>query len=95
MPRKERITEPGFYHLINRGVERRNIFLEPEDYDTFLIVLNQVFKQYKIKLHTYCLMTNHYHLLIETTEQNISDAMRKLNSQYPIYFNKKYNRSGH
>ena len=95
MPRKERITDAGFYHIINRGVERRNIFLEPEDYDIFLITLYDVFKQYKIKLHTYCLMTNHYHLLIETTDKNISDAMRKLNSKYSIYFNKKYNRSGH
>jgi hypothetical protein len=40
-------------------------------------------------------MTNHYHLLIETTDKNISDAMRKLNSRYSIYFNKQYNRSGH
>jgi len=95
MPRKERITHAGFYHIINRGVERRNIFLESEDYNQFLIILNNVFKQYKIQLHTFCLMTNHYHLLIETTENNISDAMRKLNSQYPIYFNKKYKRSGH
>ena len=95
MPRKERITDAGFYHIINRGVERRNIFIESEDYDKFLIILNEVFKQYKINIHTYCLMTNHYHLLIETTERNISDAMRKFNSKYSIYFNKKYNRSGH
>jgi len=95
MPRKERITEAGFYHIINRGVERRDIFLEPEDYDKFLIILDEVFQQCKIKLHSYCLMTNHYHLLIETTQSNISEAMRKLNSKYPMYFNKKYDRTGH
>ena len=95
MPRKERITDAGFYHIINRGVERRNIFLEPEDYDKYLGILNEIFQEYKINLHTYCLMTNHYHLLIETTTKSISDAMRKLNSKYSIYFNKKYKRSGH
>ena len=95
MPRKPRITEPGFYHVINRGVERRNIYLETEDYDNFLDILKKVFEQYGIILHTYCLMTNHYHLLLETKEHNISDAMKKLNSFYSIYFNKKYNRSGH
>ena len=60
MARKERITEPGFYHIINRGVERRNIFLESDDYDKYLSILNEIFKFYKIKLHAYCLMTNHY-----------------------------------
>ena len=95
MPRKERITDAGFHHIINRGVERRNIFLEADDYDKFMTILKGVFKQYKIILHVYCLMTNHYHLLIETTEKNISDAMKRLNSLYSIYFNKKYNRSGH
>ena len=95
MPRRERITEPGFYHVINRGVERRNVFLEPDDYSQFLSILKDVFLLYKISLHAYCLMTNHYHLLIETKEKNISDAMRKLNSSYSIYFNKKYKRSGH
>ena len=95
MPRKPRIIEPGFYHILNRGVERRNIYLEEEDYDKFIDILKKIFKQYNITLHAYCLMTNHYHLLLETNENNISDAMKKLNSFYSIYFNKKYNRSGH
>lgn len=95
MPRKERITEPGFYHIINRGVERRNVFLDGDDFDKFLSILQEVYEQYNINLHSYCLMTNHYHLLIETTERNISDAMKRLNSLYSIYFNKKYKRSGH
>ncbi len=95
MPRKLRIIDPGFYHVINRGVEQRNIYLEAEDYDKFLLIIKDVFEQYNIILHAYCLMTNHYHLLIETTKHNISDAMKKLNSFYSIYFNKKYKRSGH
>ena len=95
MPRRERITHPGFYHIINRGVERRNIFLDEDDFDKFLSILYKVFKDYAAILHSYCLMTNHYHLLIETKKSNISDIMKRINSLYSIYFNKKYNRSGH
>ncbi len=95
MPRKERITEPGFYHVISRGVERRDVFLEDEDYNSFLTILKEQFTSYNITLHSFCLMTNHYHLLIETKEKNISHAMKQLNSLYSMYFNKKYNRTGH
>lgn len=95
MPRKERITHPGFYHVISRGVERRNVFLDGDDFDKFLSLMTTEFTKYNITTHTYCLMTNHYHLLIETTEPNISDAMKRVNSLYSIYFNKKYHRTGH
>lgn len=95
MARKNRINELGYYHVINRGVERRNIFLEPEDYDKFLDLLLEVKKKYNTLIHTYCLMTNHYHILLETKQTNISDALKYLNSNYSIYFNKKYKRSGH
>jgi len=53
------------------------------------------FSIYNITTHAFCLMTNHYHLLIETKEPNISVAMKRVNSLYSIYFNKKYKRSGH
>jgi len=95
MPRKERITEPGFYHVISRGVERRNVFLHSDDFDKFFSILYKELKSYDVILHTYCLMSNHYHLLIETKKSNISDLMKRVNSLYSIYFNKKYNRSGH
>jgi len=95
MPRKNRITEPGYYHVISRGVEKRNVYLENEDYSMFLDILVEVFKKYMVTLHVYTLMTNHYHLLLETHEYNISDVMRRVNSLYSIYFNKKYKRVGH
>lgn len=95
MPRRVRITEPGYYHVISRGVEKRNVYLEDRDYDMFLDILVEIFKKYGVTLHSYCLMTNHYHLLLETTEHNISDVMRRINSLYSIYFNKKYERVGH
>ncbi len=95
MPRKLRITESGFHHVINRGVERRNVFLDEDDFDRFLSIVTIEFKLYDVVLHSFCLMTNHYHLLIETKQPNISDAMKRINSLYSIYFNKKYKRSGH
>lgn len=95
MARKDRITEPGFYHIINRGVERRSIFLEPEDYEKFLDLLYDMKKKYDTNIHAYCLMTNHYHILLETALPNISEAIKFLNSFYSMYFNKKYKRSGH
>ena len=95
MPRKTRITLPGYYHIINRGVERRNVFLKPEDYNKFLELLVDMKKVYNISIHAYCLMTNHYHILLETTDENISEAIKFLNSFYSMYFNKEYKRSGH
>ncbi|WP_458699913.1 transposase [Sulfurospirillum sp. 1307] len=95
MPRRYRITSPGYYHIINRGVERRKIFFDVEDFESFLDILLFVSKRYKITVHSYCLMNNHYHLLLETTETNISQAIRYLNANYASYFNKKYKRNGH
>ena len=95
MPRKERYQEPGHYHIINRGVERRNIYLEPNDYEFFLDLLMKVSKDYEIIVHAFCLMTNHYHLLLETKQTNLSKVMQFVNDKYAKYFNKKYSRSGH
>ena len=95
MPRKVRIDNPGYYHIINRGVERRKVFLSKDDKDMFLNILCREFKFYKLVLHSYVLMDNHYHLLVENKKRNLSDAMRQVNSKYAMYFNKKYNRVGH
>ena len=95
MARKDRITALGYYHIINRGVEKREIFLEDEDYIQFLDLIEQMIDRFNITLHSYCLMTNHYHLLLQTHEINISLAIKFLNSNYSIYFNHKYKRVGH
>ncbi len=95
MPRKPRLIEPGVYHVINRGVERRDIYLEFEDYEYFLDLLSKVSKDFNLIVHTFCLMTNHYHILLETKEENISKALQYLNDKYARYFNKKYTRTGH
>jgi len=95
MPRKPRIEVAGYYHVINRGVEQRVVFKEKEDYEHFEALMCFYAKSYGITLHSYCLMSNHYHLLIEIKDANLSKYMRQLNMNYAVYFNKKYKRTGH
>ena len=95
MPRRPRIEMVGYYHIVNRGVEQRITYEEQEDFETFLIMLCCACKIYGVQLHGYVLMSNHYHLLIETTQENLSKFMKHVNASYAIYFNKKYKRSGH
>ena len=95
MARRPRIEMAGYYHIINRGVEQRVIFKEASDYEYFEELMCFYMKSYGITLHNYCLMSNHYHLLIETSTDNLSKFMRQLNMNYAIYFNKKYKRVGH
>ena len=95
MPKRPRINENGFYHLINRGVDKRKVFLDRADHIMFLDLLNEYRPIYHFSIHAYCLMDNHYHLLMEIKQQNLSEIMQKINHLYAIYFNKKYNRVGH
>ena len=95
MPRKPRIELVGKYHIVNRGVEQRTVFKEAEDFEYFEELMCFYSRSFGITLHNYCLMSNHYHLLIEITSENLSKFMRQLNMNYAIYFNKKYTRVGH
>lgn len=95
MPRRPRIEMPGFYHVVNRGVEQRIVYKDDEDFQTFLEMLCTSCRLYDVQLHGYALMSNHYHLLIETQRENLSKFMKHLNASYAIWFNKKYKRSGH
>lgn len=95
MARKPRLNLPGYHHVINRGVAKGTICKNSEDKDKFLEILCKACRTYKVNIHDYCLMDNHYHLLIETTSENLSLFMRQVNGNYAIYFNKKYKRAGH
>jgi REP element-mobilizing transposase RayT len=95
MPRKTRIEEPGFHHIYNRGVERRVVFDDKEDKEQFLEIVCEVSNHYGFTVHTYCLMDNHYHLLLENQRENLSHGMRQINATYAQYYNKKYQRVGH
>ncbi len=95
MARRPRIELAGYHHIVNRGVERREIFSEAEDYEKFLEIVCDACINFNVILHSYCLMSNHYHLLIETQQENLSKVMRAINAQYAAYFNRKYKRIGH
>jgi putative transposase len=76
MARPIRIEYEGaFYHVTARGNERRKIFFSKKDYEKFKQYLSDAREKYCFKLHAYVLMTNHYHLLIETAEKNLSRLM--------------------
>lgn len=95
MPRPPRLTEIGYYHVLNRGVERRDVFINNECYDSFLTLIRHASVLYTFSLHAYCLMSNHYHLLIETKSDNISEIMKYINVNYAKWFNQYNDRSGH
>jgi len=95
MPRRPRIEQVGQYHVINRGVAQMRIFEEPVDYEYFEELMCFYAKSYGITIHNYCLMSNHYHILLEIQSENLSKFMRQLNMNYSIYFNKKNKRVGH
>jgi len=96
MARPLRIEFPGaLYHITSRGNARQTIFFDEEDFTDFLTVLGQVAKRYHLLLHSYCLMHNHYHLLIETPEGNLARGMRQLNGIYTQHANQRHQRVGH
>ena len=95
MPRLPRIEIPGYYHIVNRGVERRKVFHSDEDFEYFLNLIIESSILHNVIIHNYCLMDNHYHLLLELKDENLSRFMQNINSSYANYFNKKYQRSGH
>ena len=95
MPTRLRVDLAGYHHVINRGVNRSVIFNNHYDKNIFLQIINKSATIHKVTLHDYCIMDNHYHLLIETQKENISTFMRIVNANYAKYYNKKYKRSGH
>ena len=96
MARPLRIEYPGaHYYVINRGIAGMKIFQDDHDKEKFLEYLGTAAQRSAISVHSYCLMPNHFHLLIETPEAGLSRAIQWLNISYATYFNKKYRRSGH
>lgn len=96
MPRKHRIHFFGaFYHVINRGNGRTVIFDSPKDYTAFLESLSIVQQRFPFVLHAYCLMPNHFHLLLEVQRSPLSIIMRSLQTRYARLFNRSRHRVGH
>ena len=96
MARPLRIPFPGaFYHVTSRGNERKAIFKSTRDRQKFLEYLETATERYNAVIHAYCLMDNHYHLLLETPSGNLSQIMQHINGCYTTYFNVKRTRAGH
>ena len=96
MARPLRLAFPGaVYHLTSRGNARQKIFFTDADRELFLSTLSGVVRRYHWVCHAYCLMANHYHLLIETPKANLSIGMRQLNGIYTQSFNRRHHRVGH
>ncbi len=98
MTKKRVISPSGYYHLIQKGVNEQNIYLEDKDKLVFLKLLSKYVNKYRITIIAFTLMNNHYHLFIRDNACsvcNVSFFMRDLNSCYAKYFNRKYGRRGH
>ena len=96
MARPLRIEFPNaLYHVTSRGDGRDDIYLDDSDRNNFISVFDQVYERFNWECHSYCLMSNHYHFLIETPEGNLSQGMRHLNGVYTQRFNRSHNRVGH
>lgn len=89
MVRPLRIEYPGaWYHVMNRGRRAENIFLKEKDYERFLSLLQETSEMFDLRISAYCLMPNHYHLLVQTPSANLSRAMRHINGVYTQRFNR-------
>lgn len=96
MARPLRIEYPGaFYHVMNRGHRRETIVADDRDRQRFISCLSRMAEQFGVLIHSYCLMTNHYHLILETPEGNLSRALQWLNVSYATYYNRRHDYVGH
>lgn len=95
MPRPLRLEYEGaFHHVMNRGRNNQNIFHDEHYFEAFLKILKDSCERYDGILHAYCLMTNHYHLLIETPKANLSQIMQHINGKYTQWHNRHCKKDG-
>ena len=85
----------GLYHLTSRGDRREDIYKDDADRLTWLEILAQSCERFNWQIHAWCQMSNHYHLIVETAEGNLSAGMRQLNGVYTQTVNRRHQRTGH
>jgi REP element-mobilizing transposase RayT len=96
MPRQPRhLLGDGTFHITARGVARTVIYRERDDFRAFLGLLTGAVERFTWKLHAFCLMPNHYHLVLEASRRMLSKGMHRLNGLYADGFNDRYERAGH
>jgi putative transposase len=94
MGRPDRNQAPGFHHVFSRGTAGLTFFVDDDDRRLFLRLLGRAAVRCRWNLHAYCLMTTHYHAVIETQEPNLSRGMQQVNSVYVRMHNQRLNRFG-
>ena len=87
-------VEDGWYHVCGRGIDRRVIYTDDRERRHFLELLEKAVERYRLVIHAYALMVNHYHLVVQTPEANLSSAMQWLTTSYSMWFNKRNGRVG-
>ncbi|MCF6093283.1 transposase [Microaerobacter geothermalis] len=96
MGRKPRIWLPGVtYHVVSRGNWREELFRDEQDIFVFFELLDAVAEKVTFEMYAYCLMKNHFHLMLSTSEEPLSKLMALLNKRYADYYNNRYSLSGH
>jgi len=96
LARPLRIEYPGaLYHVTSRGNDKKDIFRSIKDREKFLSYLSSAWERHGAVFHAYCLMSNHFHLMLETPLGNLSRIMKHINGSYTTYFNVKHKRAGH
>ena len=97
MPRRPRrdLPEVGLYHVTSRGTNHCAIYLDDVDRKSFLTLLGSVVVRHEWICHAFCLMTNHYHLIVEAEQPDLSRGMHRLNGRYARLFNHRHGRDGH
>jgi len=95
MGRAKRVNIAGLYHVSNRGVGLKDIFITHDDKAYFISTLCKLSQNYIFTVHSFAIISNGYNIIIETKEENLSLIMQVLNTRYASYFNSKYGRRGH
>ena len=96
MPRKQRVkSKTGYYHIMCRGNERKSIFCDDQDRMRFIDTLYEKQRKNTFILHAFCLMDNHFHLMVSEGIEDIAKVMKRITVSYVYYFNQKYERIGH
>ena len=96
MPRQARKkSQTGIYHIMLRGINGHQIFVDSEDYEKFLEILKDCKAISEFEIFAYCLMSNHIHLLLKEVKEPIEQIMKRIATRFVYWYNIKYQRAGH